>query len=1126
MTPAPHDAPPTGGAMPIHQNSYSSSVDTHYYNGNGVSVGRKPTTLGRAPTRRIAPGANSIANASHNIQRGRTLIRPDRYQEPPPLLTGKQATSRSLFDPWVLISRIVTFWAFPPMLRAMGKTDAGMQQAWREKITLCFIIACMGGFVAFITIGLSSVMCPPDQSNNQQMYASYNDTINSASLLGIAGWQFNISETETLGHINLFDLIPGTDITNHFQHGANLAACQDTGNTVANQFAAVTFNPCVPNNGYQGCSLGPLNQATMNQLNLKNSTRLVGFDWTQLASSNLTNFFVIDGSVLNMDPYINAHPVPIPNDPLDTLIREILNQTFAEGGRDGTKNFFRRSELRASINCMVQKYRAGHIDKATPGCFTASIVLFCSLFIVLAIVLARFFMALIFSWFLSRKLSRTPPPAPRSASVMNQTMEMSDIRKPQRMDSGSTLGTQKTLVEVGNDLYTVMLITCYSENTEGIRATVESLSATEYPDDRKLLFLIADGIITGSGETRSTPDMCLDLITFDNPEMKLAEAKSYIAVAAGAKQHNCAKVYAGHYVCKGHKVPMILVVKCGAPEEEGKPKPGNRGKRDSQLILMNFFSRVTYNDRMTPLDYELFQKIHYLMGVTPDMFELVLMVDADTKVYASSLRLLVNCMVNDNLIMGLCGETKIANKRGSWVTAIQVYEYFISHHLAKGFEAVFGGVTCLPGCFSMYRLKARKGDGDWVPIITKPEIVQEYSQNTVTTLHQKNLLLLGEDRFLTTLMLRNFPYRKMVFTPQAICKTIVPDEFKVLLSQRRRWINSTIHNLFELVLVRNLCGTFCFSMQFVVMMDLIGTLTLPVAIVLTVVLVANMAATKITSFTMAVPLILLIIVLFSPAFLILITTRKWVYLMWMLVYLCALPIWNFVLPVYSFWHFDDFSWGETRKVTGEVKGEDHGKKDGEFDPSKVPLKRWEDYERKRVRAVKRRERKLRELGPTHLTHSIVAEEDDSRRGLLADPPMMDSDSASNLSYDTRSEHQQPMHYFDPSKEAPGKASSGYYPSYRPQSQPHHPPPMHAPPMHAPPMHPQPMQPHVMSNQHPTPRMQPLPQPHAAAPGPWGPQGGQNFGPKQLHHPQQRRPAQPSQPSQPYYNARPPMPPPK
>jgi hypothetical protein len=62
------------------------------------------------------------------------------------------------------------------------------------------------------------------------------------------------------------------------------------------------------------------------------------------------------------------------------------------------------------------------------------------------------------------------------------------------------------------------------------------------------------------------------------------------------------------------------------PSEASAKKPGNRGKRDSQLILMNFFSRVTYNDRMTPLDFDLFRKIQVLMGVTPDFFEVCLMV--------------------------------------------------------------------------------------------------------------------------------------------------------------------------------------------------------------------------------------------------------------------------------------------------------------------------------------------------------------------------------------------------------------------------------------------------------------------------------------------------------------------
>lgn len=167
-----------GGGYPGDQNQYQNP---NYGGLPNPGMSRRPT-LGRAPSRRIVPGHNSIARAGSNLQRGRTLIRPDRYQEPAPLLTGKQEAS-SAFDPWVIISRIFTFWAFPPMLRAMGKTDKGMQQAWREKVTLCMIIAMMGGLVAFLTVGLSVVLCPPDQANNQEHYAHYNDTINAGKVL-------------------------------------------------------------------------------------------------------------------------------------------------------------------------------------------------------------------------------------------------------------------------------------------------------------------------------------------------------------------------------------------------------------------------------------------------------------------------------------------------------------------------------------------------------------------------------------------------------------------------------------------------------------------------------------------------------------------------------------------------------------------------------------------------------------------------------------------------------------------------------------------------------------------------------------------------------------------------------
>jgi hypothetical protein len=94
----------------------------------------------------------------------------------------------------------------------------------------------------------------------------------------------------------------------------------------------------------------------------------------------------------------------------------------------------------------------------------------------------------------------------------------------------------------------------------------------------------------------------------------------------------------------------------------------------------------------------------------------------------------------------------------------------------------------------------------------------------------KNLLHLGEDRYLTTLLLKHFSNYKTQFVRDAHAYTVVPDEWSVLLSQRRRWINSTIHNLAELVFLDRLCGFCCFSMRFIVFIDLFSTITQPVTV--------------------------------------------------------------------------------------------------------------------------------------------------------------------------------------------------------------------------------------------------------------------------------------------------------
>ncbi|KAK4047860.1 hypothetical protein OIO90_006021 [Microbotryomycetes sp. JL221] len=964
---------------------------------------------------------------TRGLTRGKTLTRPDRFVAPAPLINPQLAagpkssgahvqtalvngvptltTSEPWWEPWSLFVEVTTFWAPRWLLRRAGIRDPAKQRAWKEKCALCGISIFLMGIVGYITLGLNRTLCPADA---QTRFARMGQ---ASGYVGIEGWNIQVSQSTPSELSGPANTLGGTDVTNLFDRSANTrhSACAGT------QAAYATSNLCTGPGGNTAnatCTYQRPTTGYLATLGMRNTSQQVGYSWEQL--SNLTNYLVIDGNVLNLNPYMLAHPTAIANDTIDSAIRFMLLEYDSQGGRDATRIFYNRRDLQDSVSCLVQRYYAGHLDKITPGCFVSQLFLYVSLGLIMTIILARFFMACIFSWYLSAKLIRAPKNLKRavvSPAVMpeganidlgnttgaapwtNQEVQRratQRLKRTPRSAKGEKDVSEKragqpdavgpdgmiSMATIGAELFCVCLVTCYSEGADGIKTTLDSIAGTSYSDARKLLFVVCDGMITGDGEAMSTPDICVNLLDAD-PRFGEPQAMSYISIGHGAKEHNMAMVYAGHYTgAAGHRTSTIIVVKCGTPDEANEKKPGNRGKRDSQMILMNFFSRVTYNDRMTPLDFDLFRKTQSLMGVTPDFFE----VDADTKVYPRSLSYLVRTMQNDNMIMGVCGETRIANKRQTWVTMIQVFEYFISHHLAKSFESVFGGVTCLPGCFSMYRLKARKqDDGDWFPVLVQPQVISEYSQSVVTTLHQKNLLLLGEDRFLTTLLLRTFPNRKMMFCPYARCRTVVPHTFKVLLSQRRRWINSTIHNLMELVRVRSLCGSFCFSMQFVVLVDLIGTVVLPIAICLTLVLLINYIFQPPSSFGDAIPLVLLAGVLGLPGILILISTFKVVYVGWMLIYLIALPIWNLVLPIYAFTKFDDFSWGETRKVAGEIKGDDgHGMLGGIS--TKVPLRRWEDWERSRLRKIKREERRRRDFERqfgTRATHGSYSLFDDS-----------------------------------------------------------------------------------------------------------------------------------------------------
>jgi chitin synthase len=100
---------------------------------------------------------------------------------------------------------------------------------------------------------------------------------------------------------------------------------------------------------------------------------------------------------------------------------------------------------------------------------------------------------------------------------------------------------------------------------------------------------------------------------------------------------------------------------------------------------------------------------------------------------------------------------------------------------------MIGCVMCSPGCFSLFRAKALMDDNVMRRYTTKSEEPLHYVQYDQ-----------GEDRWLCTLLLQR-GYR-VEYSAASDAYTHCPEGFSEFFNQRRRWVPSTIANIFDLLM--------------------------------------------------------------------------------------------------------------------------------------------------------------------------------------------------------------------------------------------------------------------------------------------------------------------------------------
>jgi chitin synthase len=624
-----------------------------------------------------------------------------------PLYLRDHGETQSGFRWWHYMSKIYTIWAPNFILKRYLSRDPTVIQAWREKVTLCLIFASIGAFLVYLTLGITKTICTGVDRNvylakdlesirntkGTKAWIVRGEIYNMSLYLDSHLQYSSFSNLDVMEKQSFLDL-SGIDATAMFPDKA-IQACRSIP-TDSLRFDCQI--PVIPKISY--CH----KDESLKNPSAKSLMGVVRYPWEAILNSN--DLLVYSGKVLNVSSYLTATTKFFGEE----IHRDIINGI----GRDISFRMSRSEFTRLGADCISAIYTIGFIDQDSPGCIVSQIVLVVSLMVILGVVLSRFLLATMFHWFVSWKLgklqlsreeheaayNRLKRLRKRAPSLIKKAVEISNpklIQPSNRSSAATILFTEDPssckyfhpvvvepdgvpIPEELRQYYTVILVTCYSEGEDSLRKTLDSIAASTYSDEHKLIFVVADGLITGQGNSKSTPEIVLEMM--EEQPLGPCEPQSYVAVADGAKRHNMARVHVGHYCCEAtdkshaghethHRVPMVLVIKCGTIEEQDKPKPGNRGKRDGQIILMDFFSKILFEDLLSPLQYELFRKIFLLTGVNPGQYEACLMVDADTKVAPDALSRLVAALAQDTRIMGACGETSVDNCNESWVTRIQ-----------------------------------------------------------------------------------------------------------------------------------------------------------------------------------------------------------------------------------------------------------------------------------------------------------------------------------------------------------------------------------------------------------------------------------------------------------------------
>lgn len=292
--------------------------------------------------------------------------------------------------------------------------------------------------------------------------------------------------------------------------------------------------------------------------------------------------------------------------------------------------------------------------------------------------------------------------------------------------------------------HTILMIPCFAESSETLKQTLDSLSRSTYDDTKKLLLFICDGITTSAGEQKEIHIILLEYLGYSCTEEPLAQP--YTSLGQHSKRVNFAHVYSGFYETGRNRVPYMVIVKIGQPEEVSDyyasriaiAPPGNRGKRDSLVLVLSFLERCMNlaNNYITPLEYEMFNQCYNVLGIDPRQFKYMMVTDADIQVQADVVQKLVSRLELDRTMLAISGHVRPANPEENLTTMLQIFPLYMTFYSGLAYETCLRSVMTINGGLVMYKIWTEnvpqlQQQGD--KFIKKWKLLQKHGNNYAKT---------------------------------------------------------------------------------------------------------------------------------------------------------------------------------------------------------------------------------------------------------------------------------------------------------------------------------------------------------------------------------------------------------